>query len=159
MEFLTIPVLLLVIFAPVPSDKAKLADFGRFSNAIGQQISLVDDDGFVHEGVLRAASSSEVTMEFGSSTKTFKRDVIASGERKRDGRIDGLIKGMLIGLLHAGAVVAEPETRGSRGTIWLTTLTFWASIGYVVDATQNHPQPIYRAPAPPKPAVKMSLRF
>lgn len=158
MEYLLLPAILLILFGPAPSDKTHLADFDRFAKAVGQEITIVDADGIVREGVVRGASPTDVTMQFGTTERIFQRDAVSSASRLRDGRIDGLIKGVVFGMLNALAIVGEPETEGSRGEIWLTTITFWGGVGYLLDAAQSHPQPFYKANMP-QPTLKVSLRF
>ena len=159
MELIVLPVLLLMIFVPAPPPSAaKLADFARFSKALGQPIAIVDPEGVVREGVLVAASANDVTMQFGSSERIFQRDVVASANRLRDGRRDGAIKGLIFGALNALAVSAEYQGRGQKAEIWATCLALYGVLGYGIDAAVTNRQPLYKASLPP-PAVKVSLRF
>jgi len=151
------PVLLLLTVTPTPKASAKtLADFARFNKAVGQEITIVDLDGNVREGVLKSLSSSDLTMQFGSGERTFSRDAIASGERMRDGTVDGAIKGAIFGGV-VGLMMAGYDD-GSGAAIVLTSVAVYSGIGWAIDASQTHREPLYRGRLP-KPALKISWRF
>ena len=149
--------LLLLLFVPDHYTGKQVADFTRFSQSIGKQIAIVDREGIVREGRLASATADELTMDFSGTQKTFARDAIASGERLRDGRLDGTIKGAIFGLVAGLYVAAEVPDQG-KATAILTGMAIYGSIGWGLDAAQNHREPIYRAPKP-APALKVSLRF
>ena len=153
---ITIP-LLLLLFVPDHYSDAQLADFARLNKSVGTQIAIIDRDGVVREGLLAAATADALTMDFSGTTKTFSRDVIATAERLRDGRLDGTIKGALFGLLVGLYVAAEVPGDDTARSV-ATGMAIYGGIGWALDAAQNHRQPLYRAPAP-SPALKVSLRF
>jgi hypothetical protein len=155
MTFLIIPGLLFLMVAPTPGPPAKvLGDFTRFSKAIHKQIAVIDVDGTEHAGVLTAATGDQVSVRIGTGEKTFSRAHIVSAERMRDGRIDGVIKGALFGFVMSAFASqgCDSTTRCHTGALIATT----TGIGYLLDATQTHRQPLYRAAPPP---IKVSLRF
>jgi hypothetical protein len=157
---LALPLFLLFLLGPNGNgSESRLADFSRFTKAIGAEIAIVDREGIVREGVVMAASADEVTMSFSGTPKTFSRDAVASGERLRDGRRDGVIKGAIFGAL-AGFVVMQgyPSEGSARAAGFVSTVAIYSGIGWVLDAAQTHREPIYRAQAP-APGVKLSVRF
>lgn len=166
MEALSIPMLLLIIFGPVPGpSQHRLADFGRLSNSIGKTISLVDHTGLVREGVVTSTNADEVTMQFGAVSQSFKRTEIARAERLTDSNKDGAIKGALFGAVLGGLVFSGYST--PRADVLLRMTVTYAGIGYFLDATQSHREPIFSAaPAsprggakPPAPSVAFKVRF
>ena len=158
MGYLIVPTLLVILFAPAPASKPALADFGRFSKAIGQQISIVDTQGVVHEGTLRAASSAGVTMQFGPTTRMFQSGSIASAERLRDRSFDGAIRGALFGIVY-GVLASQGATNDRQALqIALGMTTTCAGMGFALDYSQSHRQALYRAVNDPAP-LKVSLRF
>src|SRR5262245_52977740 len=118
---LIIPLLLAVIYLPVPVDKAALADFGRFSKAVGQHVALVDVDGLAHDGVVRAASSSAITVQTGKTYRTFQNGTIVSAERLRDSSVDGAIRGALFGLIYGAMASQGADTLQQGRNIALMT--------------------------------------
>lgn len=158
MGYLIFPLLLGVVLAPAPKpSQQKLADFTRFSTAVGRQIAIVDNDGDVREGLLRSVSTSDLTVQFRSGERIFQRDVIASAERMRDGRIDGAIRGAIFGVVIGAFATQGARTNGEAASIFIGSVVTYAGIGYAIDASQSHREPLYRAPA--RPNVKVSLRF
>ena len=119
---------------------------------------MVDADGTVREGVVVAASADELAMQFGAGTKTFSRPVIASAERLRDGHKDGAIKGAILGAVIGLILVPFHETSAQKLGGFASSVALYSSIGWALDATQHHRQPIYKA-APAPPGVKVSVRF
>jgi hypothetical protein len=163
MGMLIVPLLILVT---ISSNNQKtpdhvLADFSRLAKAQGVEVSLVDRDGTVREGVLASATADQLTMQFGAGQKTFARAEVAAAERLRDGRKDGFIKGAIFGAI-TGVFAAQGLDSIEQGIAgWLGSVAVYGAIGYALDAAQTHREPIYRArgtPAPPPP-VKVSLRF
>ena len=158
-----IPLLILLTIGPGPKPSdAVMADFSRFSKSIAQEIALVDSDGTVREGILTAASEDEVTLRFGSGAKSFSRVAIASAERTRDGQADGAIKGAIFGAIM-GALMMEVYEGNGRVAGFAGHVAVYSGIGWILDASQTHREPIYRAPASTVPAptasLKLSLRF
>jgi hypothetical protein len=160
MGLIAFPLLLLLAFGPgpKPSEQA-LADFSRFSNAVGTEISLVDRDGTVREGLIAGATADEVTMKFGSGSRAFPRVDIVSAERLRDGRKDGAIKGAIFGAVLGLIVVPFYETSGQKVGGVASMMALYSGIGWALDASQTHRETIYRSAAAPAGAVKISLRF
>lgn len=156
MGYIVIPALILVMHAP--ADKTTLADFGRFTSVINREVSLVDSDGWSHEGIIRAATSSAVTMQLGSTFRTFPSKAIVRAERLRDRSIDGAIKGAIAGLLWGGLASqgADNERQGARIALFVTALC--SGLGYAIDYADTNRQTFYQV-QPPKPALKVSLRF
>lgn len=154
------PLLLLLTIGPnpKPSDKA-LADFSRFTRAIGAEVSLVEADGTVREGLVTAASTDQLTMTFAAGTRSFSRPVVASAERLRDSRKDGAIKGAIFGVV-AGLVVAPfYDTSAQRMGAVVSQVALYSGIGWAVDAAQTHREPIYRSAPAPAAGVKVRARF
>jgi hypothetical protein len=153
------PLVMLALAAPAKQPSAEtLADFARFSKAVGREIAIVDRDSLYQEGTLTAASHAAVSVRIGSSTTTFKRDAVMSAERLRDSRKDGVIKGALFGAL-LGALASQGYTSEARANAGLRkSVAACAAIGWALDAAESNRVPIYRAPAP-APKLKLSLRF
>jgi hypothetical protein len=159
MGILIFPLMALLPFMPAPKTPDHvLANFSRFSGAIGQEISVVDIDGTVREGVLVSASASGVTMRFGPNERVFNRDVIASAERLKDGRVDGAIKGAIFGFVMGALASQGARSDSEASKIALTSTAIYSGVGWVIDAAQDHRQTLYRAPAS-QPGVKLSIRF
>jgi hypothetical protein len=158
MGLLIFPLLILTV-APggKPSEQA-LADFSRLSRAIGTEISLVDRDGTVREGLVAAASGDELTVLFGSGSRAFLRDDVVSAERLRDARKDGAIKGAIFGAVIGLIVVPLYDTSAQKAAGVASMMAVYSAIGWALDASQTHREPIYRSAAL-SPAVKVSLRF
>ena len=157
MGYLIVPTLLL-IFLPSPEQRAhRLEDFSRLSRAVGKEVSLVDRSGLIHEGIVEAATVDGVTLRVGSATVSFPRAEVASAERVKDGRIDGAIRGALIGAVLTGL--------GSQGCVSATACPFWRPVavyavaGYLLDASESNPQPLFRAPSASAATLKVSFRF
>ena len=159
MGMVIFPLLLLLTLGPGPkTSEDVLADFSRFSKVIGSDVSMVDADGIVREGVVVAAAADELAMRFGAGTKTFSRPVIVSAERLRDGRKDGAIKGAIFGAVLGLIVVPFYETSAQKTAGFASSVALYSGIGWVLDATQTHREPIYKA-LPAAPGVKVSVRF
>jgi hypothetical protein len=148
-----VPVLLLFV---IPNDRAserRLGDFSQFTTAIGAEISIVDREGVVREGLLTAASQEDVTMNFSGTPRTFPRHAVASGERLRDGTRDGALKGAIFGALLG--VLTASDSRD----FWMTSVAMFSGIGWAFDAAATNRQPFYKSTAPAGAGVKLSLRF
>jgi hypothetical protein len=161
MGVLVIPFLLLAIIVPNPKPPDNvLADFARLAKAQGAEISLVDRDGTVREGVLASATADQLTMQFGAGQKAFARTEVVAAERLRDGRKDGAIKGAIFGAI-TGLFAMQGFNKPEEGLAALAgSVAIYSAIGYTLDAAQTHREPIYRAPGTPAPPpVKVSLRF
>lgn len=162
MGALIFPLILVITFAPAPQpSESRLADFSRFSKTTGTRISLVERDGTVREGTVSATSADAVSLMFGSGERTFPKAEVFSAERMRDSSKDGAVRGALFGALM-GLLLAGGGAYDLSAGDWLAGVSVYAGIGWAIDASQTHRQPIYRAPgssAAAKPAVKMSLRF
>lgn len=143
-------VVLFVILLAAQNALAQDDNFSRFAKAVGQEISLVDRDGVVREGLLSAVGADQVTMTFGGGQQTFNRVDIFRVERLRDGVTDGAFKGAIFGGL-LGLLLGRSDT-AIAGTL------SYAAIGLLIDAVNTHREPIYQA-AVSKPNVKLSLRF
>ena len=163
MGYFILPLLIGIAIAPMPHPSEKtLADFSRFSKTTGTRISLVERDGTVREGKVSAATADTVTIAFGMGERTFSQTDIVSADRLRDSTKDGAIRGALFGaiigiLAGQGYSSSEDAMKG-----WYASVAIYAGIGWALDASQTHRQPIYRVLGPaaaPTPAVKMSLRF
>ena len=153
------PVLLFLAATPRPeTSNQALADFGRINKAIGSEIAIVDLDGNVREGVLKSASSSDLTMRFGAGDKIFQRDVIAGAERLRDGTRDGAIKGAIFGGIIGLIMAGGSDSGADQASAFMTSVAVYSAIGWLFDASQTHREPLYRANVP-HPTLKVSLRF
>jgi hypothetical protein len=164
MDFLIVPIMIVAIALPTGKIHAPVpSDFSRFAKHLGQQISLVDTDGIVREGVLTAATADGVQMDFGGGQKLFPRSDVVSAERLHDGSIDGAIKGAVFGAVM-GLLVA-PELSEGAFQYGLATTALYGAIGFALDAAQVNRQPIYgvarkvNALGAPKPSRKLSFRF
>jgi hypothetical protein len=166
MGLLIIPLLGFLAAAPMPGPPAQvLADFSRFSKAISREISIVDNAGTVHHGVLAAVGSDSVTLKVGSGMQSFARTEIASAEHMKDGRLGGAIKGALFGLFFT-AMASQGYDSTTPGYVPWVSVAAYAGAGYLLDAAENNPQPLYRAQgqpkaarARPKPGLSLSIRF
>ena len=163
MGVLVVPFLLIAIMAPHPKTPDHvLADFARLANAHGTEISLVDRDGTVREGLLASATADQLTMQFGAGQKTFARTEVVAAERLRDRRKDGLIKGAIFGAV-TGLFAMQGFDSPEEGLAGLAgSIAIYSALGYALDAAHTHRELIYRAPgtpAPPPPPVKVSVRF
>ena len=106
-----------------------------------------------------------MTISFSGTTKTFSRDLIARGERLRDGTRDGAIKGAIFGAV-VGLAVARGYSDGgaSQAAGLVSAVAIYSGIGWALDAAQHNREPIYRvSPASnpgPEPGIKLlSVRF
>jgi hypothetical protein len=152
-----IPFLIIVALSPVPGPSERaLADFSRFSKAVGTSIAIVDRDGTVREGRLSAASADSVTVTFSGGERSFSQPVIASAERLKDGLKDGFIKGAIFGAVVGIFAGQGYDSQGGAVAGWFGSVAIYGLIGTAIDASQKHREPIYRAPAP---AMKVSIRF
>ena len=162
---LIFPLLLLIAAAPdAKTPDAVMADFSRFSKSIAQEISIVDYDGTVREGILTAATGDDVTVKFGSGAKTFSRAAVASADLLHDGTADGAIKGAVLGALMGALTVGFYDSGSQRAAAFVSHVAIYSGIGWMVDAGQTHRQPIYRVPAAeaapaPTASLQLSLRF
>jgi hypothetical protein len=159
MGVLLVPILLIVAIAPAPGPSEKrLADFSRFSGAIGAPIAIIDRDGTVREGRLSAAAADSVTVMFSGGERSFSQPVIASAERLKDGVKDGFIKGAIFGAVVGVFALPGYDSRGGAVAGYLGSVAVYGLIGTAIDASQRHREPLYRAPVP-APAMKVSVRF
>lgn len=166
MGYLILPVLIMFTVAPTPEMSARrLGDFSRFAKAINQRIAVVDADGVVREGVLSAADGDQITVRFGTATRTFPRDRVASAERLRDGRIDGVIKGAFLGLVIAAFGSQGLQSSDDASAYVGKTVLSFGAIGYLFDAAESNRQPLYHSGRRPpsaaiaKPSLSLSFRF
>ena len=157
MGVILVPVLIIIALSPTPGPSAQaLADFSRFSKAVGKPIALIDQEGAVREGMLASAAADSVTVAFAGGRRTFSQASIASAERLTDGVRDGIIKGALFGAVVGVFAAQGHDSQGSAVGGWFASVAIYGAIGAAIDASQTHRQPIYRAPAA---AMKVSLRF
>jgi hypothetical protein len=151
-----IPFMIIVALVPMPGPSEQaLADFSRFSKAVGAPIALIDREGTVREGILSAAAADSVTVAFGGGERVFSRAAVASGERLRDGLKDGFIKGALFGAVVGIFAAQGYDSEGGAVAGWFGSVAIYGLIGTAIDASQKHREPIYRAPA----ALTVSVRF
>jgi hypothetical protein len=165
---LALPIVMLFFMGPdARTSGHQVDDFSKFTTAIGAEIAIVDRDGIVREGVLTDVSADSLTMSFSGVPKTFSRDVVASGERLKDGSRDGFVKGAIFGAI-AGALFMQgydsyDGRRGNMAAGWLSGVAVYGGIGWLIDAAQNHREPIYKAvpvvTTSPTAGVKLTLRF
>ena len=150
--------LLLLPIIPLPPPSADaLADFSRMSKALNTEVAIVDQEGVVREGILTAATKDDLIIAVGSGSKTFSREVVMSADRKTDSRKDGAIKGAIFGAILGTFVFDTYNNHGGGIGSWFTHVGVYSGIGYLLDAAQDHREPIYRGPS--APAVKVKLRF
>ena len=151
-----IPFLLIVAITPTPGASEKtLANFSRFSKAVGAPIVIIDREGTVREGRLSAATADSVTVQFGAGERVFSEAAVASAERLKDGVKDGFIKGAIFGAVVGILAGQGYDSEGGAVAGWFGSVAIYGLIGTAIDASQKHREPIYRAPA----AVKVSVRF
>jgi hypothetical protein len=160
-----LPLLLMVLILNAPDGTTQAhADFSRFMNVVNQEISIIDIDGTVREGILTAATEDEVTVRFGSGTKSFSRAAVVSAERTHDRVTDGVIKGALFGALM-GALMSQAYDGSDRAASFVGHVAVYTGIGWMLDADNTNREPIYRAPVPskaaatPKPGLSLAFRF
>ena len=158
-----LPLLLVFTIAATPARAQGLGDFSRFSKAIDKQIALVNTDGTVREGVIVAAGPDSVTMQLGSGTRSFANGQIASADRMKDGRDDGVFKGALWALLFASLGSQGLTSSDNKFLYFVEAMALGGAIGYALDAGETNRQPLYRAPAQqtaaPKQKLGLSLSF
>lgn len=167
MRFFVLAVLTLFTAAPAAAQyPSGLRDFRQFTTAINQQISIIEVDGTAREGLVVAAGSDGVTIKFATGTRTYKDHEIASAERLKDGRLDGLAKGLLwgavLGLLGSQGYTSQESALGQ----WARGTATMGAIGFLLDAAETNREALYRSPvmpastaAAPKPALSLSVRF
>lgn len=162
MGMVVIPLLLMTL-VPARPQAAKLADFSRLSKAINAEVAIIDPAGIIREGRLIAATRDEATIEVGTRGRSFPRADVAVVERIRDGRRDGLIKGMVFGAITGVFAVQGLSSPSEAVAAWFGSVAFYGGIGWALDAAQNHRETIYRAPVPDvgpkKPSLQLSVRF
>jgi len=159
MGAILVPVLIIIALSPTPGPSEQaLADFSRFSKAVGKPIALIDHEGAVREGRLSAASVDSVTVQFAGGDRVFSQSAIASAERLKDGVKDGFIKGAIFGAVVGVFAGQGYDSPGGAVAGWFGSVAIYGLIGTAIDASQKHREPIYRATAP-APAMKVSLRF
>jgi hypothetical protein len=95
----------------------------------------------------------------GGGTKTFSRRVVASAERLRDGRKDGAIKGAIFGAVMGLIVIPFSDSSGESVGAIATSAALYSGIGWALDASQSHREPLYRSAPAPAAGVKLSVRF
>jgi len=172
MSYLVIPLLFIAMLAPTPGPPTDaLADFSRFSRELNKEISFVDLDGRVHDGILAAATEDDVTVRFGSGMRSFPRAEIASAERMRDSSLDGFVKGALFGAVGGLLSIEGYGSGANKAAGFVGAVAVYGGIGYLLDAAQTHRETIYRAPAGTtaaittpansvlKPALQIKWRF
>jgi hypothetical protein len=167
MRFVILPLLTFLVATPVSAQSGRgLQDFSLFATVINQQIAIVELDGTTREGLVVAAGPEGVTMKFATETRTYTDTQIASAERMKDGRLDGVAKGLLWGAL-LGALGSQGYTsQESALGQWARGVAMFGVIGYVLDAGETHREALYRSPfvpvsgaTVPKPALTLSFRF
>ena len=161
MGLIIFPLLLVLTVGPGPKPSERgLADVSRLVKAIDTEIALVDRDGTVREGLVTAVSADDVTLRFGSGSRAFPRVDVVSAERLRDGKKDGAIKGAIFGAVIGLILTPYYDTSSQKAAGVATSTAVYSAIGWALDASQTHREPIYRAVVPaPAGSVKMSVRF
>lgn len=142
MGFLMLPTMILIIMFPGFTPTPALAEFSRFAQAQGEEVAVVDMFGAERIGRVIAASSTNVTLEFGSATRVFEHADVLKADRLRDGTRDGLIKGMLIGGLVGWVVGWESPSRAGR--TFVGAVSVYGGIGYLLDRANTNRAPLYR---------------
>jgi len=157
------PVLLiLLVHQGLHESGTDIADFSRFDNAINREISLVDRNGAIHEGILTQATTGEVTMTVGSETKIFPRLDVVSAQQLRDRRSDGPAKGAIVGFVVGLFAKQLADSPGQRRAHWVGWTGICAGVGWMLDAGQDHRETIYQSyqsAMTPAPGVKLTVRF
>jgi hypothetical protein len=142
----TIPVLLILTVAAAPARAQGLADPSRIAQAIKQEIALTDTAGIVREGVVVDVGPEGVTMRLDSGIRSFAFSQIASAERLKDGRLDGVAKGLLwgvvLGLLPNQGYTSQESALGE----WARAVAGFGVIGYLLDAAETNREALYRSP-------------
>lgn len=160
MKSVTLAATLLLSLLPLSEASAQqLETFARFSRALGQEISIVDQNGLIREGVLEAATDERIVLRFGSVSQTFVRTDIATAERLKDSPKDGAVKGAVFGLVIGGLTTMIGGKVYVPG--YVSVVGIYSGIGFLFDVLNRGREPLYRAPvsATPQPALKYSLRF
>lgn len=151
-----LPVLLAVLLTAPAAHAQGIKDFLNFSRAIGKEVSVTDRNGFIREGIVEAVTADQVTLRIGATTESFPRTVVASADRVKDERVDGAVKGALLGLL--GLAVSYQGCGTTDCSFWKTAIVAGA-LGYLIDAAESHPQPLYRGPQASTSPLKITFRF
>jgi hypothetical protein len=168
MRFVILPLVMVLTAAPAFAQQSRgLRDFSVFVTAIDQQISIVEIDGTTREGLVVAAGPDGVTMKFATEERTYTDMQIASAERLKDGRLDGVAKGLLwgavLGLLGSQGYTSEQSALGQ----WARGVAAMGAIGYVLDAAETNREALYRRPISPSgtggsllaPSLAVRIRF
>lgn len=148
MRFVILPLLMCLAAAPVSAQRSRgLRDFSRFATAVNQRIEIVELDGTTRQGVVVAAGADGVTMRFATGTRTYTDRQIASAERLKDGRLDGVAKGILwgalLGLLGSQGYTNESSALGQ----WARGVAGFGVVGYLLDAAETNRETLYRGPS------------
>ena len=136
-----------------PSDR--LSDFTRLGGLAREEVYVIDTAGQERRLTLVEAGDTAVKFLVGQQSLEMSRDAIVRVDRARDSNVDGVIKGVLFGLLVGAA--AESNVSGANGRYLLQGALAYGSIGYLFDRGHTVRQPVYRAPGPassPSPAPR-----
>lgn len=150
---------LIVIVAAAPTARAQaVEDFAVFQKAIGKDVSIVDRNGLVREGVVDTVTAAGVSLRVGSGQAWLARAEIANAERMKDDSGDGALKGLIWAVVIAVIPNQGYRSAGEGARTVATALVVLPFIGYMLDAANGERQPLYRAPSA-APTLKISWRF
>ena len=135
------------------------SDFSRLANAIDTEISLVDRNGAIREGVLTEYTTDAVTMTLGSQTRVIPRPDVVSAERIHDRRTDGPAKGAIVGFIVGLVARQFADSPGKGWAHWVGWTGIGAGVGWMLDASQDHREALYESWTMPRPGVKVTLQF
>jgi len=131
-------------------------DFARMARLHDQEVAVFDHQGREHVGRLLSVTESTLTIGHDGRLHTIGQADILKAERTRDGVSDGVIRGLMVGLL-VGIVSGADQSRSTGG--FLVPVALFGAAGYLIDDLNTNRTLVYQAPEPPKPALKVSLRF
>ena len=82
----------------------------------------------------------------------------------KDGRIDGVIKGALLGLFLSALASQGLESSDAATGYMTKSVVSFAALGYLIDYGETNRRTLYRAPGQPsaaktRPSVSLSFRF
>src|SRR5262245_41442547 len=162
MGYLIVPLIFGIMAVPDPTlTPDRLADFARLRKAIGQTVYVTDSNGQERRLTLLEAGEREVTFSTGAQSIVMQKDAVFTVDRSRDSTLDGTLKGAAIGLVMGLLTASAFEE--SEGSIIVSGVLTYGTVGYLLDRANTVRQPLYRArpaapgatpPPPPMPLVR-----
>lgn len=146
-----LPLILGIIAVPAPEPPAhELANIDRLRRALQQEVYLIDTTG--QERVVRIleVGTDAVTIAVVQQSSTLQHDRILAVDRAKDSKLDGTVRGALVGLILGGLIESGVGNGGGRHV--LAGAVTYGLVGYLFDRAAASRQKLYRADAaPPEP--------